>query len=79
MSSVRHLRDTREERAGNITASDLIGILIEEICPSIYNKAVADILKRMQMQISGLDIDVHEEEYEHLQKIERNKKESKLE
>ena len=75
-SIVRYFRDNRDETIGNIAASGLLDFFIEEIAPSIYNKAVADILERMQMHISELDIDFHEEEFQYWQEYERKNKES---
>ena len=73
-SIVRYFREHREEELGNIAASGLLDFFLEEISPSIYNKAVADILKRMQMNISELDIDFHEEEFQYWTKRDRKRK-----
>jgi uncharacterized protein (DUF2164 family) len=61
-SIVRYFREHREEQIGNIAASSLLGFFLEEIGPSIYNKAVADIQERMQMHVLDLDIEFHEED-----------------
>jgi uncharacterized protein (DUF2164 family) len=74
-SIVRYFRENREEEIGNIAASGLLDFFIEEIGPSIYNKVVADILERMQMHVSELDIDFHEEEFQYWPKYERKSKE----
>lgn len=73
-SIARYLREHGEEEIGNIAASGLLDFFLEEISPSIYNKAVADILQRMQIQISELDIDFHEEEFQYWTKRDRKKK-----
>ena len=33
-----------------------------DIAPSIYNKAIAEALERLTVQLAELDIDLHEEE-----------------
>ena len=38
----RYFRENMEEPIGNIAAGALLGFFIEEIGPTIYNKAVAD-------------------------------------
>jgi uncharacterized protein (DUF2164 family) len=75
-SIVRYFRENREEEIGNIAASGLLSFFLEEIGPSIYNKAVADVQERMQMHVSELDIDFHEEEFQYWPKHERKSKQS---
>ncbi len=74
-SIVRYFRENREEEIGNIAASGLLGFFLEEVGPSIYNKAVADVQERMQMHVSELDIEFHEEEFQHWPKYEDKSKE----
>lgn len=74
-SIVRYFHEQREEEIGNIVAGGLLDFFIEEIGPSIYNKAVADILERMQMYVTELDIDFHEKEFQYWPKSERKSKE----
>jgi uncharacterized protein (DUF2164 family) len=73
-SIVRYFRENREEEIGNIAASGLLSFFLEEVGPSIYNKAVADLQERMQMHVSELDIDFHEEEFQYWPKSERKHK-----
>jgi uncharacterized protein (DUF2164 family) len=61
-SIVRYFRENREEQIGNIAASGLLGFFLEEVAPSIYNKAITDVQKRMQTHVSDLDIEFHEED-----------------
>jgi uncharacterized protein (DUF2164 family) len=70
----RYFREYMEEKIGNVAASGLLGFFLEEVGPSIYNKAVADVQERMQMRISELDIEVHEEEFQYWRKYERQSK-----
>ncbi len=59
----RWCREHLDEPIGNVTASGLLGFLLEEIGPSIYNQAVADVQERLRTRIDELEIDVHEDEF----------------
>jgi uncharacterized protein (DUF2164 family) len=59
----RYFRENMDEPIGNIAAGGLLGFFLEEIGPSIYNKAVADVQERLQARIGELDLEVHEEEF----------------
>jgi uncharacterized protein (DUF2164 family) len=70
----RWFRENRDEPIGNVAASGLLGFFLEEIGPSIYNRAVADVQERLQMRISELDIEVHEDEFAYWRKFDRKPK-----
>jgi uncharacterized protein (DUF2164 family) len=59
-----------EEPIGNIAAGALLGFFLEEIGPTIYNKAVTDVQERLEQRISELDFEVHEEEFQYWKKYE---------
>jgi uncharacterized protein (DUF2164 family) len=61
-SIIRYFHENRAESIGNIAASGLLDFFLEEIGPSIYNKAITDVQERMQMHVSDLDIEFHEED-----------------
>jgi uncharacterized protein (DUF2164 family) len=63
-----------EERIGNIAASALLNFFLEEVGPRIYNKAVADVQERLQLRVSELDIEIHEQEFQYWPKYERTSK-----
>ena len=67
----RWFEEERGERIGNIAAGALLGFLLEEIGPSIYNRAVADVQERLGARIAELDIEVHEDEFGYWTKRER--------
>ena len=67
----RWFEDEREERIGNVFAGALLNFMLEEIAPSVYNRAVADVQERLQMRIGELDIEVHEDEFGYWAKRER--------
>lgn len=73
----RYFRENMEEDIGNVAAGGLLGFVLEEVGPSIYNKAVADVQERLHLRISELDIEVHEEEFPYWRKHERQAKRRK--
>lgn len=64
----RYFRENMEEQIGNMTADALLQFFIEEVGPSIYNKAVTDVQTRMQSRVMELDVEVYEEEFRYWQK-----------
>ncbi|CAB3847632.1 hypothetical protein LMG26842_02669 [Achromobacter dolens] len=69
----RYFDQNMEESIGNIAAGALLGFILEEIGPSIYNQAVADVQERLQARVSELDLEVHEEEFAYWRKQEPGK------
>lgn len=59
----RYFQENMDERIGNIQAAALLNFFLEEIGPSVYNKAVADAQERMQLRVTELDIECHEDEF----------------
>jgi len=73
----RYFQENMEERIGNIAAAALLNFFIDEIGPSIYNQAVADVQERLQLRVSELDIEVREDEFTYWRRHERSAKRSK--
>jgi uncharacterized protein (DUF2164 family) len=69
----RWFQEHRDERIGNVAAGALLAFLLEEIGPSIYNRAVADVQERLGARIAELDIEVHEDEFGYWRKFEKEK------
>jgi uncharacterized protein (DUF2164 family) len=67
----RYFEENLEERIGNIQAAALLAFFLEEIGPSVYNKAIADAQERIQMRAAELDIECHEDEFSYWAKHER--------
>ena len=67
----RYFRENMEEPIGNVAAGGLLGFFLEEVGPSIYNKAVLDVQERLQLRVSELDLEVHEDEFQYWRKYER--------
>ena len=64
-------REHLDQKIGNVAAGGLLGFFLEEIGPSIYNRAVADVQERMQQRVADLDIEIHEDEFQYWRKFER--------
>lgn len=64
----RYFAENMEDKIGNIAAGGLLGFVLEEIGPLIYNKAVADVQERLQIRVADLEFEVHEEEFQYWKK-----------
>ena len=69
----RWFRENRDDPIGNVAASGLLGFFLEELGPLVYNKAVADVQERLQMRVSELDIEIHEDEFQYWRKFDRQR------
>jgi len=67
----RYFSERLEQRIGNVAAGALLGFVLEEIGPSIYNRAVADVQERLQARLADLDYEVHEDEFRYWAKHDR--------
>ena len=70
----RYFRENMEEPIGNISAGALLNFFLEEVGPSIYNQAVADVQERIQARVMEVDIEVHEEEFQYWRKYDQKAK-----
>ena len=70
----RYFLQQMDQKIGNIAAGGLLGFMLEEIGPSIYNKAVADVQERLQARIAEVDIEIHEEPFDYWRKFDRLRK-----
>lgn len=64
----RFFLENMEEKMGNIAAGGLLSFFLEELGPVVYNKAVSDVQERLQLRVSELDIEVHEDEFQYWHK-----------
>jgi len=67
----RWFRENRDERIGNIQAAALLNYFLEEIGPSIYNRAIADAQDRLQAHVGELDIECHADEFGYWRKFDQ--------
>jgi uncharacterized protein (DUF2164 family) len=70
----RYFKENMDEPIGNIAAGGLLGFLLEEIGPLIYNQAVADVQERLQARVSELDIEIHVDPFTYWRKFDQAKK-----
>ena len=59
----RYFKDELDEKIGNIRAAALLNFFLEEIGPSIYNQAVAEVQERLIGRVTEIDIECHEDEF----------------
>jgi len=70
----RYFREHMDEPIGNIAAGALLDFFVEEIGPSIYNRAVADAQERLQARVAELDYEVHEDGFGYWRKFDKQRK-----
>ena len=73
----RYFQENMEEKIGNIAAAALLNFFVDEIGPSIYNQAVAEVQERLATRIAEIDIEIHEDEFGYWQKQGRAGKASR--
>ena len=59
----RYYQENFDGKIGNIQAAALLHFFLDEIGPSVYNQAVADVQERLLMRVGELDIEHHEAEF----------------
>lgn len=70
----RYFDQNMDEPIGNIAASALLNFMLQEIGPTIYNKAVADAQSRLLARVTELDLEVYEDESSYWDTAGRKKK-----
>ena len=70
----RYFQENMEEKIGNIAAAGLLSFFLEEIGPSIYNRAVADAQELLLARVQDLDFEVHEDEFAYWRKYDKKRK-----
>jgi uncharacterized protein (DUF2164 family) len=61
----RYFEQELDQRIGNIAAGALLGFMVEEIGPLIYNQAVREVQERLLERVQELDIEFHEDELQY--------------
>lgn len=59
----RYFRENMDEPIGSLAAGNLLAYMLEEIGPSIYNKAVQDAQDKLRARIDDLGYEVSEAEF----------------
>jgi uncharacterized protein (DUF2164 family) len=67
----RYFAENMEEKIGNVAAGGLLGYILEEIGPAIYNQAVRDVQERLRQRVEEIDLEVHEDEFGYWKKFEK--------
>jgi uncharacterized protein (DUF2164 family) len=73
-SVLRYFEEQMEVSIGHLAADGLLRYVLEEIGPSIYNQAVADVQQRLQQRVLELDVDVHADEFPYWRRQARSHK-----
>ena len=64
MSSIkRYVSENMEEEIGDLKARMMLDFFLEELGPSVYNKAVADAQAHMHERVGDLDGSCYEPEF----------------
>ena len=58
-----YAEEALELRLGNLQAGALLDFFLEEIGPSVYNRAVADVQHRLQARLMEIDAEMQQEEF----------------
>ena len=69
----RYFLDNFEQKIGNISAGALLGFVLEEIGPSIYNRGVSDAQERLLSRVEDLSYEVREDEFQYWQKFRQGR------
>lgn len=69
----RYFLEHLDQKIGNITAGGLLGFMLDEIGPSIYNRGVLDSKERMLLRVEDLEFEVKEDEFQFWQKHGKRK------
>ena len=74
----RYFEEQLDQKIGNIAAGFMLAFILEEVGPALYNQGVADAQKRLlerlselEVRVSELDFEVHEEPFGYWAKIDR--------
>ena len=61
----RYFAEELDQRIGNIAAGALLGFVLEEIGPPVFNHAVRKVQDRLQERVQELDIEFNEDEFQY--------------
>jgi len=66
----RYFAEEFDQRIGNIAAAGLLGFVLEEIGPLVYNHAVGQVQERLLERVQELDIEFNEDEFQYWRRRE---------
>jgi uncharacterized protein (DUF2164 family) len=67
----RYFTENMDERIGNIAAGALLDFFVQEVGPTIYNRAVLEVQERLQSRLSEIDLEVHEDEFQYWRRYDK--------
>jgi len=70
----RYFEENMTEPIGELPAGLLLNFFIEELGPTIYNRAIADAQARMQQRVSDLNGELYADEFQYWAKIDSKRK-----
>jgi uncharacterized protein (DUF2164 family) len=70
-SIARYFEENMDEPLGNLAAAGLLDFLLEELGPSIYNQAVADLQGRLAVRVAEVASEMEQEELPYWSRRER--------
>jgi uncharacterized protein (DUF2164 family) len=72
-SLTRYVLENLDQKIGNLTAGAMLGFILVEIGPSIYNRAVSDVKERLLMRVDDVEYEIHEDEFQYWRKFDKRK------
>jgi uncharacterized protein (DUF2164 family) len=70
----RYFEENMSEAIGDLPAGLLLNFIVEEIGPAIYNRAIADAQRRMELHVSDLNGELYADEFQYWRKIDSKRK-----
>jgi uncharacterized protein (DUF2164 family) len=70
----RYFEENLPEPIGELPAGLLLNFFLEEVGPSIYNKAISDAQERMQLRVSDLGGELYSDEFQYWSKLDAKRK-----
>jgi uncharacterized protein (DUF2164 family) len=70
----RYFDENMDETIGNIAVGALLGFILEEVGPVVYNKAVTDVQQRLQARVMEVDLEVYQDEFQYWNKAGKKSK-----
>ncbi|MGI4852440.1 MAG: DUF2164 domain-containing protein [Janthinobacterium lividum] len=73
----RYFQQNLPDEIGDLPAGLLLDFFLEEIGPTIYNKAVVDAQQRMQVRLNDVDGELYVDPFQYWSRIEQRRKKSR--
>ena len=70
----RYFQEELQEELGALPAANLLNFILEEIGPTIYNRAVLDAQARVQARVAELDAELYRDPFQYWSRLEKRRK-----